>query len=235
MGKYHTIQFEKDYYAIHEVVDLVAERFNITVRKDSENPKRKKTKRNDTYRAMEMYIRRYLQEEAGYEPDGKDLIEVSERKHLYSREVVDKVVNGDILAKLCKNYADSEIQKDFAEPEQRADDYRAMLEDGRVDAFFKSLQNEEGHDSTDFDYEIEKSVNKYKLDIVVDFICKYLIRVDEETLRDDLIFNHLPDLQAPTADDMLAAERLQDVGNYYQPRKEFVDLLKQAQANAEKI
>lgn len=235
MIRYHTIQFEKDYYTIPEIVDIVAERFNVTVRENSGEPNKKKGKRNDTYRAMEMFIRRYLQMEVGYELDGEHFIAETKRKQQYSREVVNKVVNVDILAKLCKNYADPETQKEFTEPEQRADDYRAMLEDGSVDDFFKSLQKEEGQDSSDFDYEIEKSVNKYKLDIVVDFICKYLIRVDEETLRDDLIFNYLPDFQVPTADDMLAAERLQDVGNYYQPRKEFIDLLKQAQANIENI
>lgn len=234
MGKYHAIQLKKEYYTIPEVVDLVAEKFNITVRENSGKTNRKKGKRNDIYNNIRMFIYRHLQDEVGYEPDGVNYIKEPKRKDKYSREVVDKVVNVDFFARLCKYYADPETQKEFAEPEQMADEYRAMLEDGRLEAFFEGLQKED-YEDFDLDYELGRRVYTHKLDIAADFICKYFIQIDEELLKHDLTLNLLFDPLKPTPDGMLAAKRLKDVGNYYQLSEPFAALLRQAQANAENI
>lgn len=237
------VYFNQDAYTIQEIVERVAQRYDITIREkiapeenketkpeDSSKKKYKKIKPgyNSIYNAMYQQIKRKL--DAIVEEEGEDL----ETRHstrgrtTYPVDYVNRVINGE-LGPYFARLASAKKKVRFEELEKLATKYEKEFKDGTYGDFIADLhKTEEEMRSPEHegDRYVTESVQYHKYQILMDIVFNHLIILDEDKLRADAAIALTADDATPSAQELEALERLKNYRNYYGWRtEELGDLL----------
>lgn len=235
------LTFEKNYLTIPEIVEKFAQTYHITIR-NADNGKRKKGRVNSTYRTIYQHIKRDLDAAVDRGEGGvKACIKAGEKKRgdRYSRELVYLVVNNTSLKGLMY-MADKAKQKAREMWTERAQEVMQQYEALRQAGAFEPEQeppltltmegNRIVHDEKweksatlsqrGIEIALEDELKKKKYEIMMDYIFRCCIDLDEELLKCDISAEFTYD---PTDDaegeKLEAIERLSNLQSYYSIRK----------------
>ncbi len=215
------INFEKAEYTLPEIIDLIAECYNICIYEESKRSKRKV--KNQTYFSIYQFIKRKLDEavidETGEDPKSQDS---TGRKTKYSAELIDELVNQK-QGEYFTNLANQERRQALIRYEELAKKWRQEFEDGTYGDFENEL-NKYREEMRGPDHEAEHNIasmfQQYKFDILMDIVFHHLIILDEKKLRTDLSIALTFGDNDPDVKDMEAMDHLTDKRNYYKWRTE---------------
>lgn len=211
------INFEKEEYTLPEIIDLIAEYYDICVYQ--ENKKTKRRVKNRTYSSIYQFIKRKLEDEIGDDVKSKDS---TGRKTKFPVEVISKVINCEQGAYFTY-LASQERQKELNRYGEQAKKLRQEIKDG-ICVDFESELNEYRKEMRSTEHEAERYIESMfrqrKFDILMDIVFNHLIILDEAKLRTDLSIALTFGDNDPDVKDMEAMDHLSNNRNYYKWRTE---------------
>lgn len=215
------INFEKDEYTLPEIIDLIADCYDICIYK--ENKKTKRKIKNSTYFKIYQFTKRELDEavidETGEDPKSQD---ATGRKTKYPVKLINELVNQK-QGEYFTNLASRERRQALIGYEGQAKKLRQEIKDGTYGDFESEL-NEYREEMRSIDHEAERYIESMfqqrKFDILMDIVFNYLIILDEKKLKTDLSIALTFGDNDPDVKDMEAMDRLTDNRNYYKWRTE---------------
>lgn len=198
----HYISFYEPYkesYTIPEIFDLAKKNFNFST------PELSKGKQQNTkYQKIVKKIRRALENEEPIKKGG--------RKTCYSKQTVQWLLNERLYTYFLTI----------------GEQYNAYIqEQEQVRKFYKEVIENVQHQSSlsDCDIEMAEEIERLKQEkrqeIVIDYICKNLIEIDEAKLEEDLSAAYTADPNVSFEDaprEYIASLNLLDPANYYKIR-----------------
>lgn len=193
----HYITFDspdKDSYTVPEIYDLARKNFNFVCDKNKDGGKR--------YRAIVKQIRRALED---VEPVVK-----GGRKTSYSKQDVQWLLNEKLYTSFLKEGKQYEA---YMEEQKQVREF--------FQGIFKEIQRDDDIpiDEMERANELEEIKMKKKQEIVIDYICKHLIRINESKLEEDISVAYTADPNLTFEDsprEYIASIHLQDLENYYE-------------------
>ena len=243
MGEPLVLIFDQEYLSIPEIVERFAEVYHIEIR-DIGSGKRKKDCVNSTYKTIYQHIKRDLDEAVDRGEGGDNAIikaAAGKRGDRYARELVYRVLNNKsvkslmYLADQAKQTERQCWQKKAHQVMQQFKELRAagLLEPEKELPLKLTLENNQfvkdenwermiALSQQGIDITLEEEFQKKKLEIMMDYIFRYCIDINEGLLKNDISADFVYD---PTDDEdgekLEAIERLKNLQNYYSiPKKD---------------
>lgn len=241
MGEPLVLIFDQEYLSIPEIVERFAEVYHIEIR-DIGSGKRKKDCVNSTYKTIYQHIKRDLDEAVDRGEGGDNAIikaAAGKRGDRYARELVYRVLNNKsvkslmYLADQAKQTERQCWQRKAHQAMQQFMELRAagLLEPQEEFPLKLTMENNQFVEDENWERALERSerghklaleeeFQKKKLEIIMDYIFRYCINVNEGLLKNDIDAEYTYD---PTDDEygekLEAIERLKDLQKYYSVRK----------------
>lgn len=197
----HYINFDdpqKESYTIPEIYEIARKNFGLpkgeTIGKQQDKD----------YQNRVREIRRALKE---VEP-----VEKGKRKTCYSKQTVRWLLD----EKLYKYFLmqSNQYEAYFQEIKETKEFYQ------KASKSIRSQNDSDGYDS-EMKEVLEEMIQKKKMDIVMDYVCKHLIKIDEERLEEDLSIMLSADPNSKMEYDsdiknFIVSKNLQELSNYYE-------------------
>lgn len=206
----YNINFEKDYYTIPEVIKILVEEGKI--------PLPDKKGNDTTYKTMYQSLRRML---ISITKDD-DKKENSGRKQRFPKDKVVRAVNE--RANFLRGLSPMETDQ-TAYWAKEAKDYRKKVREQLAKDGLNQKEELLVQDDGGCQEYIDEVLKKMQEQIMWDFLTHYFFDFERLLLEHDLTLEFTFDEMRPTPEGVEAIRRLENLRNYYTPKKKSADLL----------